>query len=122
MREYVKDKWIAALKSGKYKQTRGCLNDGNGYCCLGVLCEVFIAEGNVLDVGTKGSVVTYNNGSVVTYNGEETYPPPDVLRWAGIQHVNGMASGVNYSVTAVNDVAYSFTPSIEYIEQFWENM
>lgn len=34
----LKQKWIEALKSGKYGQTLGRLHDGgNGYCCLGVL-------------------------------------------------------------------------------------
>jgi len=38
-------KWIAALRSGKYKQTHEalCVENASGqkaYCCLGVLCEV----------------------------------------------------------------------------------
>lgn len=33
-------KWIAALRSGKYKQGRGRLRDGDAYCCLGVLCDI----------------------------------------------------------------------------------
>jgi len=33
--------WLAALRSGKYKQGTGFLRDKNdGYCCLGVLCDV----------------------------------------------------------------------------------
>lgn len=35
-------KWIAALDSGEYKQTRGYLQDEVGYCCLGVACKVLI--------------------------------------------------------------------------------
>jgi hypothetical protein len=27
---------VAALRSGKYSQTIGCLHDDNGFCCLGV--------------------------------------------------------------------------------------
>jgi hypothetical protein len=34
--------WIAALRSGKYSQTRGRLQNENGYCCLGVACKVLI--------------------------------------------------------------------------------
>lgn len=37
-------KWINALRSGKYKQTQGSLQDAKGYCCLGVACELFIPE------------------------------------------------------------------------------
>lgn len=37
-------KFAAALRSGKYKQTKGSLQDHNGHCCLGVACEVFIPK------------------------------------------------------------------------------
>lgn len=33
----VAAKWMAALRSGEYKQAYGALSVGNGYCCLGVL-------------------------------------------------------------------------------------
>lgn len=33
-------KWIEALRSGEYSQTKGTLQDHEGYCCLGVACKV----------------------------------------------------------------------------------
>lgn len=33
-------KWVDALRSGKYPQTYGYLHDEHGYCCLGVADEV----------------------------------------------------------------------------------
>lgn len=38
----IKAKWIAALRSGEYKQGTGRLYDDltGRFCCLGVLCEV----------------------------------------------------------------------------------
>ena len=33
-------KWLEALESGEYKKTKNALCDGNGFCCLGVACEV----------------------------------------------------------------------------------
>lgn len=36
----IKTKWLIALRSGKYPQTRKTLRTTEGYCCLGVLCEV----------------------------------------------------------------------------------
>ena len=34
------DEWQKDLRSGKYKQSKGCLSDSkNNYCCLGVACE-----------------------------------------------------------------------------------
>ena len=42
MKKSIADKWIRALRSGKYKQgTRVLHNEGNNtYCCLGVLCKI----------------------------------------------------------------------------------
>jgi hypothetical protein len=42
MNSEIKTKWLAALRSGKYKQGRSMLLDtvDRSYCCLGVLCEV----------------------------------------------------------------------------------
>lgn len=36
----LKAKWIKALRSGKYKQKRGRLRGNEGFCCLGVLCDL----------------------------------------------------------------------------------
>ena len=40
----LRERWIEALRSGKYEQTQNNLRDVNGYCCLGVLCDVIIKE------------------------------------------------------------------------------
>lgn len=34
------DLWVAALRSGKYPQGKGKLRTKEGFCCLGVGCEV----------------------------------------------------------------------------------
>ena len=40
-REELRVLWIAALRSGDYRQGKGCLKTPDGaYCCLGVLCEI----------------------------------------------------------------------------------
>ncbi len=36
--------WIQALRSNEYKQSFGCLQSSNGYCCLGVACKVLTPE------------------------------------------------------------------------------
>lgn len=49
-REYLKlnltqfNKWIKALRSGKYSQTKNSLEDSDGFCCLGVACKVLIPK------------------------------------------------------------------------------
>ena len=44
MNQEIKAKWVAALRSGEYKQTREVLKSSAGYCCLGVLCDISMRE------------------------------------------------------------------------------
>lgn len=41
MKKQHAKKWIKALRSGKYKQTKNKLRNNGGFCCLGVLDEIF---------------------------------------------------------------------------------
>jgi hypothetical protein len=63
MNEQIKQKWIEALNSGEYLQTKGCLNDGQGMCCLGVLTDLYIKENGgkwkLSDYGVKAGVTRY---------------------------------------------------------------
>lgn len=40
MNPKYKQDWIDALRSDKYKQGKGRLCSDEGFCCLGVLCDV----------------------------------------------------------------------------------
>lgn len=40
MKRAIAFKWASALESGRYKQGREQLKDGDTYCCLGVLCKI----------------------------------------------------------------------------------
>ncbi len=40
MNKKLKSKWVAALRSGKFKQGRSALYERGRYCCLGVLAEI----------------------------------------------------------------------------------
>ena len=45
MKTDIKKRWLKALRSGKYRQTRGKLKSRNGsFCCLGVLCDIQDAQ------------------------------------------------------------------------------
>lgn len=66
----VRHRWIAALRSDKYKQARGRLRTSDGgYCCLGVLCHLAINE-NII------------NEDAVKWNAN--YPPEAVATWLGV--------------------------------------
>ena len=40
----LRERWVEALRSGKYEQIQSNLRTNYGYCCLGVLCDVIIKE------------------------------------------------------------------------------
>jgi len=44
IKEY-KDKWLKALRSGKYNQARERLKCEQGFCCLGVLMDTYDSNG-----------------------------------------------------------------------------
>jgi hypothetical protein len=84
----VKDQWVAALRSGEYKQGKGVLHRKVGgedqFCCLGVLCDLAVKAG----VTTVDASDDYN----LIYGPEDdrntAYPPADVVEWAGLKSAN----------------------------------
>lgn len=40
MKRKIRNKWLEALRSGRYKQGRKFLRNNDCYCCMGVLCDV----------------------------------------------------------------------------------
>lgn len=84
MKKTVKQKWVKALKSGNYKQTRNALarkyKGQTRYCCLGVLCSLYAeTKGGVKFEKPKAST----NGALEM---EKTAVLPSVVRqWAGLQ-------------------------------------
>jgi hypothetical protein len=65
MDKELKQKWVAALRSGEYKQTVGVLkNHENCYCALGVLHD--IKDPNGWFEGFKGYGHTTGTGEIMT--------------------------------------------------------
>ena len=61
-------KLVAALRSGEYKQTKNCLYDGEGYCCLGVACDIFSKEvGGEFVIDNGHYYFRYNDGENKNY-------------------------------------------------------
>ena len=59
MGKTVKQRWLEALRSGKYKQGTSCLRQNEDdeedyFCCLGVLCDI-IDHDAWLDSATDGN-------------------------------------------------------------------
>lgn len=67
-------KWLKALRSGKFKQTRqGHLHDNKGFCCLGVACVLFKTP------TTKITVDFLSDDNEVAYAGKDDYAPSYVI-------------------------------------------
>lgn len=103
----AEQKLIDALRSGKYAQTSGVLRDSRGYCCLGVVCDVY--NPNRWNLPLDGQMkYGYRSGEDETaYN--DYYDLPDIVRqsleWS---HESGRLlftdkSGVRETLAQYND-------------------
>lgn len=110
-------KWVEALRSGEYEQARGKLcrksDDGEeNFCCLGVACELAIAEGVPV---TKHVVKTIDDVFRITYDGMEQTLPARVREWLDLGYANG---SYNHSaLTTDNDSGATFVQIANIIER-----
>lgn len=69
--------WVAALRSGEFKQGSGALHTADGsYCCLGVACELHRRD--------HGGQWLYNS-----YLGKHGLLPYEVMQWLGLCTIDG---------------------------------
>ena len=99
----VKAKWLAALRSGDFKQGQGSLHTiepvvGERFCCLGVLCKLAADEG-VIPAPIRSDFARKN---WVVYDGAASLLPKSVSRWSGIADGFG-AYGESGLATLAND-------------------
>ena len=81
MNEQVKQKWLSALRSGDYQQTRSYLRNEDGFCCLGVLCDLYGKEHNV-----EWKLV--DAGIYYEFQDKKAILPLSVIEWAGVEDDN----------------------------------
>jgi hypothetical protein len=96
----IKEKWVAALRSGKYRQGNGSLyshdfNNNRYYCCLGVL----------------GVVCGYKTGTL------EHNSFPDIHRNKFPRGFRGITE-INKKLATFNDNGKSFKWIASYIERY----
>lgn len=116
MDQVIKDKWIAALRSGEYQQGTNHLKYGDHFCCLGVLTDLYIKE--------KG--LTWDSKSPGSINGLSAIPSWDVVSWAGLNEANpsvivpesirGETGCTCDSLAQMNDRGYTFEQIADVIE------
>ena len=87
MNPQVKEMWVNALRSGEYNQATGKLKTPQGFCCLGVLTDLYVKEKN------QEWILQSNNPEVIDpedyYTFEQTHDflPNSVRVWAGLDPV-----------------------------------
>lgn len=106
MNERVKKMWIKALRSGKYKQAKGCLRDDDRFCCLGVLCDIFGRSRRIKWDGDR-------------FDGERFALPASVREWAGLPLSNPIIRPNTFHESAggVNDHGGKFPKIADLIEK-----
>lgn len=113
--EVLFQKWLTALRSGDYKQTIGQLRSvdpvagaaASGFCCLGVLCDVYDSKGWGTGDHRGGlDMETYIHKDI----DHAVLAPEDIAARVGI-------SNTRMSELAVlNDNGYSFAVIADQIE------
>lgn len=99
MRRSIKNRWVAALRSGEYQQGQGYLcqvthpntpEEGKRYCCLGVLCDLAVQEGVIPAPVFTVPRVPHLDGVTPHYKyglfRDGGVLPDEVCRWAKISH------------------------------------
>jgi hypothetical protein len=94
MKKTIRDKWVKALRGGKYRQGSSNLRTEDMYCCLGVLC----------DLHSQAAFMAWEydeKSGIYRYMGESVVLPFEVCSWAGLKDPNPIA--VKMAMTTHND-------------------
>ncbi len=113
MKKEVMELWVAALRSGKYKQAKNRLRDGDSFCCLGVLCDIS-------GIGTwKQNLFTTNDGQTCS-----NVLSPAVQAYSGINFECGRLIITNDTtqLAILNDSGKSFEEIAALIEKHHEEL
>jgi hypothetical protein len=116
MNPEVKAKWLKALRSGEYKQGRQRLRKDNRFCCLGVLCDIYIKDTQ------RGK---WENDTFIDVDGarERGILTNGVVEWSGLENGNPTLTVYSEalkdldSLTEMNDRGMSFNEIANFIEQ-----
>lgn len=115
MKQEIKSKWLKALRSGKYKQGKNALATVNRlgnvkYCCLGVLCDLYLKE-------KKEKWGSGLEEQLLNIGKETALLPSKVMKWAGLKDYNPRIKDGYTTLSGMNDSGYSFKQIAEEIDE-----
>jgi hypothetical protein len=84
MNKRIKALWVKALRSGKYKQGCGQLKTSRGFCCLGVLTDLYNKEVIMPKLIKSGGWETDNTPTLVAHPSDFGLSEK-VKEWAGLE-------------------------------------
>lgn len=130
MNPEVKQKWIDALRSGKYEQGSEKLRSVTGYCCLGVLCDLYAQEHDTQwEFRGYDELSDESNPHPMDYwyfGDKSEFLPEPVMDWAGLKTFNPVmrvevdeectSSHHDAYITNLNDSGYTFNDLSNMIE------
>jgi hypothetical protein len=88
MNTQIKQKWIDALRSDKYEQGSDKLRSVTGYCCLGVLCDLYSQEHNVKWKFIGNDETNLQLMDYWYFDEESEFLPESVMNWAELKTPN----------------------------------
>jgi len=111
----IKKKWLEALESGEYQKGKDSLKTENKFCCLGVLCDIYIKE---TGKGKWKKLIAHAYSHFMEEEIEEaTVLPESVMVWAELKDNNPSINNDYHSITALNDASETFEDVIEAIKK-----
>ena len=123
----IKTKWLAALRSGEYKQAKHVLalvnDDGTaieGFCCLGVLCDLRFKEENIKWTMRDPYTNETRHGALTPDGTTGTLDHDTAWPWSGLYTVNPsvVVNDATYQISQLNDeLGMSFEEIADVIEQ-----
>jgi hypothetical protein len=109
MKADIKERWLVALRSGDYEQgVQSLKTKENKFCCLGVLCDLYLQE-------TQQEWNESKEGSVLC-KGWNDYLSTEVIEWSGLADNDPIIDDTN--ITKYNDIlGYNFQQLADLIEK-----
>jgi len=130
MKPEIKKRWVAALRSGNYKQGTDVLRSNDKFCCLGVLCDLHAKETNT-DWEPVSSILERHS----KYLDNVSFLPIAVADWAGLQNsspdvavsdkfkeITDTKTFDTTSLVSLNDKQIPFNTIADLIEQDDKNL